>query len=142
MGGHAGHDQADYDQTGHNPGNFYSWRVSDGFAIHLSLNVVTQLAAQISRGGSESPDACGILLGRSIDAPFRATVIEDFKLIPSVAASALPDGDDTLFEIACRMAEAGSADRSVIQPLAPNLRPQHRNRVAYDKTQYISPRPE
>jgi hypothetical protein len=101
------------DQSGYNPGNFYSWRVSDGFAIHLSLNVVTQLAAQISRGGTESPAACGILLGRTIDAPIRATVIEDFKLIPSVAASALPDGDDTLFEIACRMAEAGSEQRAL-----------------------------
>jgi hypothetical protein len=103
MGGHAGYD----------PSNFYTWRVSDGFAIHLSLNVVTQLVAEISRGGSESlgPETRGILLGRMVDTPFRATVIEDFKLIPSGAASALPDSDDALFEIACRMVETGNERR-------------------------------
>jgi hypothetical protein len=128
MGGHAGSDQAGYDQggydqsgydqsgydqSGYDPGNFYVWRVSDGFAIHLSLNVVTQLAAEISRGGNESPgpETCGILLGRTMDTPFRATVIEDFRLIPSSAASALPDSDDALFEIACRMVETGNERR-------------------------------
>ena len=100
-------------QLGNDPGNFYVWRASDGFAIHLSLNMVTQLTAQISRAGNESQPGGmrGILLGRSIDTPFRATVIEDFKLIPAGAdASQPPDCDDALFEIACRM--AGDRERS------------------------------
>jgi hypothetical protein len=113
MGGHAGSDRAGYDQAGYDPSNFYVWRVSDGFAIHLSLNVVTQLAAEISRGGNESsgPETRGILLGRMVDAPVRATVIEDFRLIPAGAASALPDSDDALFEIASRMVETGNERR-------------------------------
>jgi len=105
-------------QVGFNPGNFYVWRVSDGFTIHLSLKVVTQLTAQISRAGSKSQpgELCGILLGRTIDTPFRATVIEDFELLtPGEAASpdpaAHPDSDDAAFETACRMAEAGNEER-------------------------------
>ena len=71
-------------QLGYKPGNFYVWRVSDAFAIHLNLDVVTQLNAQISRGGRDHPsDLRGILLGRTMDTPFRATVIEDFSLITS-----------------------------------------------------------
>jgi hypothetical protein len=92
-------------QFGFDPGNFYVWRASDGFAIHLSLKVVRQLTAQISRAGNESqPSAMrGILLGRKMDAPIRATVIEDFKLIPA--------SDDALFETACRMVEGGTEQR-------------------------------
>jgi hypothetical protein len=103
-------------QVGYDPANFYVWRVSDGFAIHLSLKVVTQLAAQISRAGSDSQPAeiRGILLGRSMDTPYRATVIEDFKLIPPArdpAASAI--SDDAAFEIARRMIPPGSDQRSL-----------------------------
>ncbi len=102
-------------QVGHDPGNFYVWRASDGFAIHLSLNMITQLTAQIARtGGKTQPEEPrGILLGRSIETPFRATVIEDFKLIPASADGANADSDDALFEIACRMAEAGNDQRAL-----------------------------
>jgi hypothetical protein len=102
-------------QVGYDPGSFYVWRASDGFAIHLSLKMVSQLAAQISRAGSESQteDMRGILLGRTIDTPFRTTVIDDFKLIPASAAEAHPDCDDALFEIACRMSEAGTEQRAL-----------------------------
>lgn len=102
-------------QVGYDPGSFYVWRASDGFAIHLSLKMVSQLAAQISRGGNEgqTEDMRGILLGRTIDTPFRTTVIDDFKLIPASAAEAYPDCDDALFEIACRMAEAGTEQRAL-----------------------------
>jgi hypothetical protein len=102
-------------QVGHDPGNFYVWRASDGFAIHLSLNMVTQLTAQIARsGGKNQPyETRGILLGRSIDTPFRSTVIDDFKLIPASADEANADSDDALFEIACRMAEAGNEQRAL-----------------------------
>jgi hypothetical protein len=102
-------------QVGYDPGNFYVWRASDGFAIHLSLNMITQLTAQIARsGGKTQPEETrGILLGRSIDTPFRATVIEDFKLIPASADGANADSDDALFEIACRMAEAGNEQRAL-----------------------------
>ena len=86
-------------QAGYDPGNFYVWRASDGFAIHLSLNVVRQLTAQISRAGSEAAGIRGILLGRIVEAPFRATVIEDFKLIP--------ESDDAQFEIASRQRALG-----------------------------------
>lgn len=102
-------------QVGYDPGNFYVWRASDGFAIHLSLNMITQLTAQIARsGGKTQPEETrGILLGRSIDTPFRATVIEDFKLIPASADGSNADSDDVLFEIACRMAEAGNEQRAL-----------------------------
>ena len=85
-------------QFGYDPGNFYVWRASDGFAIHLSLNMVTQLTAQIARtGGKSQPDETrGILLGRSIETPFRATVIDDFKLIPASADGTNGDVDDAI----------------------------------------------
>ncbi len=103
-------------QLRNDPGNFYVWRASDGFAIHLSLNLVTQLTSQISRAGNESQPGGmrGILLGRSIDTPLHATLIEDFKLIPAGAdASQPPEGDEALFEIAQRMVETGN-DRRVV----------------------------
>jgi hypothetical protein len=103
-------------QIGYDPGNFYAWRASDGFAIHLSLNLVTQLTSQISRAGTASQPGGlrGILLGRSIDAPLRATVIDDFKLIPAGAdATEPPEYDEALFEIAQRMVESGN-DRRVV----------------------------
>jgi hypothetical protein len=92
-------------QTGYDPNNFYVWRASDAFAIHLSLNVVTQLSAQILRAGSEAVGMRGILLGRIVDTPFRTTIIEDFKLIP--------ESDDAQFEIASRTAEAGKEQRAL-----------------------------
>jgi hypothetical protein len=96
---------------GYDPADFYVWRASEGFAIHLSLKVVTELAAQIARAESESQTAetCGILLGRAIDTPHRTMVIEDFKLMPpSADPDAHPDTDDALLEIACRTVDAGS----------------------------------
>ncbi len=98
-------------QLGFDPGDFYVWRASDGFAIHLSLKVVRQLTTQISRAGNENqPSAMrGVLLGRKIDTPIRATVIEDFKLIPaSTDPTAQAVSDDALFEVACRMVEGGA----------------------------------
>jgi hypothetical protein len=92
-------------QPGYDPGNFYVWRASDGFAIHLSLNVVRQLTAQISREGSEAAGMRGILLGRIVETPLRATVIEDFKLIP--------ESDDAQLEIASRTAQAGKEQRAL-----------------------------
>jgi hypothetical protein len=101
-------------QIGYDPGSFYVWRASDGFAIHLSLKVVAQLTAQISRQVPESQptETRGILLGRCIDSPVRTTVIEDFKLVPhSQDANAHPDCDDALFEIASRIIEPGNEQR-------------------------------
>ena len=101
-------------QLGYDPGNFYVWRASDGFAIHLSLNVVTRLAAQIAREGNESQPGGmrGILLGRITDTPFRTTVIEDFKLFPpSKDGEQTPEFEDALIQSARRMAEAGSQQR-------------------------------
>ena len=92
-------DMATGTQLGFDPGDFYVWRASDGFAIHLSLKVVRQLTTQISRAGNESqPSAMrGVLLGRKIDTPIRATVIEDFKLIPaSTDPTAQAVSDDAL----------------------------------------------
>lgn len=98
---------------GYDPGNFYVWRASDDFAIHLSLQVVTQLNAQISRAGNESQSGGlrGILIGRTIETPIRATVIEDFKLLPPSEDPGNFDSDDALFEIACRMVEVGHEQR-------------------------------
>jgi hypothetical protein len=54
------------------------------------------------------------LLGRTIDTPFRTTVIEDFKLIPpNEDATEEPVSDDALFEIACRLAESGNEQRAL-----------------------------
>jgi hypothetical protein len=101
-------------QLAYDPGNFYVWRASDGFAIHLGLNVVTQLTAQISRAGSEAAGMRGILIGRTIDSPLRITVIEDFQLIPPVEnSSEYSDLDDAPIEIACRMTDAGGEQRAV-----------------------------
>jgi hypothetical protein len=101
---------------GYDPGrNFYVWRASDDFAIHLSLQVVTQLNAQISRAGSESQPMGlrGILLGRTIETPFRTTMIEDFTLLPTSEGRGNRDSDDALFEISRRMAEAASEQQVV-----------------------------
>jgi hypothetical protein len=101
-------------QPGSDPGNFYVWRASEGFAIHLSLSLVEQLTAQISLEGNETDGIRGILLGRSLDTPQRATMIEDFKLIPAREGNGpQSESDDALFEIASRMAEAGNEQRVV-----------------------------
>lgn len=106
---------------GYDPGNCYIWRAADGFAVHLSFKVVTQITGEIWRGGTESQpvETRGILLGRTIDTPdsdtpSRSTLIEDFKLIASSEdPAAHPDSDDAAFEIASRMAEAGNGQRVV-----------------------------
>lgn len=64
-------------QLGYDPANYYVWRTPDGFSIHLSLNVVRDLSAQI--GGPD--EICGILLGRSITTPFAATIADDIAVI-------------------------------------------------------------
>jgi hypothetical protein len=100
---------------GHDASKFYIWRASNDFAIHLSINAITQLTAQISRAGGQgrTGELRGILLGRTMDdGPFRATVIEDFELIPASDDSAgAPDSDDTLFEIALRKVRNGNEQR-------------------------------
>ena len=103
-------------QTGYDPNNFYVWRASDDFAINLSLKLVTQLSSEIARASTDGQagELRGILLGRTIDTPFRTTVIEDFKLIPANAdPGANPESDNALFEIACRMGEAGGEQRAI-----------------------------
>jgi hypothetical protein len=100
---------------GQDASKFYIWRASNDFAIHLSINAITQLTAQISRGGGQNRtgELRGILLGRTVDdGLFRATVIEDFELIPAADDSVgEPDSDDTLFEIALRKVRNGSEQR-------------------------------
>jgi hypothetical protein len=103
-------------QPEYDPSNSYVWRASDDFAIQLSIKVVTQLSTQISRAGTgnQPGELRGILLGRTIDTPFRTTVIEDFKVIPANADPGdNPESDNALFEIACRMADAGGEQRAV-----------------------------
>jgi hypothetical protein len=94
---------------GQDPSNFYVWRASENFAIHLSVKVITQLTARISASRSLVGDLRGILLGRTIDEPVRATVIDDFELIPpGDDAAANQVTDDKLLEIACRKARDGN----------------------------------
>ena len=68
-------------QLGYDPGNFYVWRASDGFAIHMSLTLVTQsqfpTVPQPWRNIAEYCSAAAWIL------PFGATLIEDFKLLPA-----------------------------------------------------------
>jgi len=97
--------------TSGDPGNFYIWRASDDFAIHLSIQVVTQINAQISRTASELR---GILLGRVAEEPFRATIIEEFQLLPSGDdPDGHPNDEDALFEMACLKAR-NNGDRRVL----------------------------
>lgn len=65
------------------PGKFYVWRASDDFAIHLNIKAIARLNAHVSRAASRggSGELQGILLGRGIGEPFRATVVEDFQLL-------------------------------------------------------------
>ncbi|HEX5229435.1 MAG TPA: hypothetical protein VFW44_17095 [Bryobacteraceae bacterium] len=102
---------------GQDASHYYIWRASNDFAIHLSINAVTQISAQIARASSHSRNGelRGILLGRTADdGPFRATVIEDFELIPSSEdEAATQDAEDTLLEIACRKVR-GDENRRVL----------------------------
>lgn len=92
---------------GQDASHYYIWRASNDFAIHLSINAVTQMSAQIARAGGHHGELCGILLGRTADdGPFRATVIEDFEPIPPGDDDAGQDAEDTLLEIACRKVRA------------------------------------
>lgn len=65
-------------QLGYDPTNYYVWPSPDGFAVHLSLQLVRELAGQIATAG----EIRGILLGRSISAPFAATIADDLVVIP------------------------------------------------------------
>ena len=99
---------------GYDPGNYYVWRATDDFAILLSLKLVSQLATQISRAGLENhAETRGILLGRTTETPFRATLIDDFKQLPTSDDPSDPDSDDALFEIGCRLAEAANDQRAL-----------------------------
>ena len=59
-------------QHGYDPANYYVWRTPGGFSVHLSLQVVRELTAEIATSG----DTCGILLGRSVATPFPATIAD------------------------------------------------------------------
>lgn len=88
---------------GQDASHCYIWRASNDFAIHLSINAVTQISAQLARAAGRHGELCGILLGHTADdGPLRATVIEDFELIPAGDDDASQDAEDTLLEIACR----------------------------------------
>lgn len=64
------------------PGKYYVWHACDDFAIHLSIKAIARLNVQISRASrGGSGELQGILLGRGVDEPFRATVVEDFQLL-------------------------------------------------------------
>jgi len=64
-------------QLGYDPANYYVWRAPDGFSIHLSLDLVRELASQVA--GSE--ETRGLLLGRTAGTPFAATMAEAFVLV-------------------------------------------------------------
>jgi hypothetical protein len=64
---------------GYDPANYYVWAAPGGFAVHLSLHIVRELAAQAAASG----EIRGILLGRTVEAPFAATMAEDFVVIPA-----------------------------------------------------------
>jgi hypothetical protein len=99
---------------GHDPGNFYIWRASDDFAIHLGIKAITQLNAHISRARSRSGELCGILLGRTTGEPFHATLVEDLQLVSNGDdAAAGSDSTDTLLETACRQARCDGEQRVV-----------------------------
>ncbi|HTW65598.1 MAG TPA: hypothetical protein VME17_13305 [Bryobacteraceae bacterium] len=65
-------------QLGYDSANYYVWPSLDGFAIHLSLRLVRELSAQIASSG----EIRGILLGRSLAAPFAATIADEFIVVP------------------------------------------------------------
>ena len=102
-------------QLAYDPASFYTWRASDGFAIHLSLNVVTQLNALFARLGNRAAGMRGILLGRTVDMPHRATIIEDFKVVVPIDDDqpVSPEAADALLEIASRTADS-SPEQKVI----------------------------
>ncbi len=87
-------------QVGYDPANYYVWQAPGGFSVHLSLRVVRELTTQIAASG----ETRGILLGRSITAPFSATMAEDFVEIPA--------SED--FELARRAAEHDRRELRVI----------------------------
>jgi len=65
-------------QLVYDPANYYVWRASGGFSVHLSLPVVRELAAKIA----VSAETRGILLGRALSTPFATTMVDDFVLVP------------------------------------------------------------
>jgi len=87
-------------QVGYDPANYYVWQAPGGFSVHLSLRVVRELTAQIAASG----EIRGILLGRSVTAPFTATMADDFVVIPA--------SED--FELARRAAEHDGRELRVI----------------------------
>jgi hypothetical protein len=64
-------------QQGYDTANYYVWRAPDGFSIHLSLDVVRDLAAEIAENG----ETRGLLLGRSIKTPSAATMADAFVVV-------------------------------------------------------------
>lgn len=104
-----------YSQLTFDPGTSYTWQATGDFAIHLSLKVVAQLTAHIARVAhdNETGELRGVLLGRTVETPLRATVIEDFQLIsPPESASAADLDSESLFDAACRMAK--ESDQRVV----------------------------
>jgi hypothetical protein len=57
--------------------NYYVWRAPDGFAVHLSFDLVRELAAEVAENG----ETRGLLLGRSITTPFGATMADAFVVV-------------------------------------------------------------
>ena len=102
-------------QLAYDPANYYVWRASDGFAIHLSLNAVTQLNALLSRMGNRAAGMRGILLGRTTNTPVRTTIVEDFKVVVPIddEQPISPEAADALLEIASRTADS-TPDQKVI----------------------------
>jgi hypothetical protein len=101
-------------QLPNDPSNYYVWRASEGFAIQLSLNAVTQINALIQRMGNQAAGMRGILLGRTVDTPLRATIVEDFKVVVPIDDQPIsPEAADALLEIASRTADSGPEQKVI-----------------------------
>lgn len=87
-------------QLGYDPTSYYVWQGPGGFSVHLSLQVVRELAAKVTAAS----ETRGILLGRSLTTPFAATMVDDYVLVPQ--------SED--FEIARRLTEATRRELRVI----------------------------
>jgi hypothetical protein len=98
---------------GYDPANFYVWPAADDFAIHLSFDVVKELSAQIStaQGEGQPGELSGILIGRPMEKPVRATAIEYFQSIE--AASEASDSHQKLAAAAAQIAAESDEYRAI-----------------------------